>query len=70
MDADKLMVGLTGQSTYRVFPKSETEWFYKVVKATLVFDVDDQGRCQSVTLLQNGRKQVAKRIDEQASQDE
>ena len=70
MDADKLMVGLTGQSTYRVFPKSETEWFYKVVKATLVFDVDDQGRCQSVTLLQNGLKQVAKRIDEQASQDE
>ena len=67
---EKLMVGLTGQSTCRVFPKSETEWFYKVVKATLVFDVDDQGRCQSVTLLQNGLEHVAKRIDEQSSQDE
>ena len=42
----------------------------KVVKATLVFDVDDQGRCQSVTLLQNGLEHVAKRIDEQSSQDE
>ena len=64
------MVGLTGQSTCRVFPKSETEWFYKVVKATLVFDVDDQERCQSVTLLQNGLSQVAKRIDDEQSSKE
>ena len=64
---DKLMVGLTGQSTHRVYPRSETEWFYKVVDATLVFDVDDDGVCQSVMLLQNGLENEAKRIVEPAA---
>jgi len=60
---EKLLVGLTGQSTFRVYPKSETVWYYKVVPAELTFKVDDQGKCQSVELFQNGLRQTAKRIE-------
>ncbi|WP_158545371.1 serine hydrolase [Bremerella cremea] len=59
---NKLLVGLTGQSTFRVFPRSETEWFYKVVDATLTFHLDKNGQCDSVVLFQNGIRQTAKRI--------
>lgn len=59
---DKLMVGIPGQPTLQVFAKSDTEWFYKVVEATITFKVDDQGRCSALDLFQNGVHHVAKRI--------
>ncbi len=57
----KLMIGLTGQPSYQVFPRSETVWFYKVVEATITFNVDKNGKCDSLVLFQNGIKQTAKR---------
>ena len=59
----KLFVGLTGQPAIEVFPRSETEWYYKVVKATLTFDVDSDGKCTAVELFQHGVRQKAKRIE-------
>jgi hypothetical protein len=56
------MVGITKQPTLQVFARSETEWFYKVVDATLKFQLDDGGKCTSLQLLQNGATQTAKRI--------
>ncbi len=63
VEDNKLMVKLTGQETYRVYPKSETEWRYKVVDATLTFDVDKEGKCNGLDLFQNGIHQKAKRIE-------
>ncbi len=60
---DQLLVGLTGQPTFRVYPRSNTEWYYKVVEATLTFHVDESGQCNSVELFQNGVRQTAKRIE-------
>jgi serine-type D-Ala-D-Ala carboxypeptidase/endopeptidase len=57
----KLMIALTGQPSYQVFPRSETVWFYKVVEATITFNVDKNGKCNSLVLFQNGIKQTAKR---------
>jgi D-alanyl-D-alanine-carboxypeptidase/D-alanyl-D-alanine-endopeptidase len=57
----KLMIGLTGQPSYQVFARSETVWFYKVVDATITFNVDRNGKCGSLVLFQNGIKQTAKR---------
>jgi serine-type D-Ala-D-Ala carboxypeptidase/endopeptidase len=57
----KLMIGLTGQPSLQVFPRSETVWFYKVVDATITFKVDKNGKCDSLVLFQNGIKQTAKR---------
>ncbi|MDB5391610.1 MAG: serine hydrolase [Planctomycetaceae bacterium] len=58
---DKLMIGLTGQPSFQVFARSETVWFYKVVAATITFNVDQNGKCDSLVLFQNGIKQLAKR---------
>ncbi len=58
----RLMVGVTGQPTFQVFAKSETEWFYKVVPATLTFKLGDDGKAESLVLFQNGVRQTAKRI--------
>lgn len=62
-DGTKLMVGLTGQPSLPVYPKSETEWEYKAVEATLTFEVDEAGRCTAVELFQNGARQKATRIE-------
>ncbi len=59
---NRLMVGLTGQPTLEVFPRSDTEWFYKVVDATLTFKVNKKGECEAVELFQNGVRQTANRI--------
>ncbi|WP_186767538.1 serine hydrolase [Blastopirellula retiformator] len=61
-EGTKLMVGLTGQTTHPVYPNSETEWRYKVVDATLTFQLDESGKCTAVELLQNGVRQTANRI--------
>lgn len=58
---DKLMIKLTGQSSFQLYPRSETEWFYKVVNATITFNVNKNGTCDSLVLFQNGIKQTAKR---------
>jgi serine-type D-Ala-D-Ala carboxypeptidase/endopeptidase len=55
---------LTGQRKLEVFAESDRKLFYKVVDAELTFDVDQQGAAIQVTLHQNGRDHVAKRLSE------
>ena len=57
----KLMVGVTGQSTQRVYARSETEWYYKVVDASITFKVNEAGECTALVLHQNGLNQTAAR---------
>jgi hypothetical protein len=58
------MVGVTNQPTVEVFPESPTRWSYRIVKATLEFDLPKTGPAKSLVLHQNGAKQTALRIDE------
>ncbi|TWU02530.1 serine hydrolase [Stieleria varia] len=62
VDDDVLRVRLTGQPELPVYPSSETNWEYRAVKATLVFELDDSGKAKSLTLHQNGMKLPAPRI--------
>ncbi len=62
VEDNKLMVGVTNQPTLQVFPRSETEWFYKVVDATLTFKENKDGVFDSLELFQNGVRQTAKRV--------
>ena len=60
---DDLFVQLSGQSTYRVFPESETQFFYKVVDAQLSFETNTSGGpASAVVLHQGGRDQRAPRV--------
>lgn len=51
----------TGQGQFELFPKSDTEFFLKVVSAQLTFSVKE-GKAESLTLFQGGQKIPGKRI--------
>ena len=44
----------TGQPVFDIFPKSENEFYLKVVNAQLTFKKNDEGNVISVTLHQGG----------------
>ncbi|HTS50889.1 MAG TPA: serine hydrolase [Bryobacteraceae bacterium] len=66
-DGDKFYTQLTGQPKIQVFAESDRKFFLKVVDAQLTFEVDPnhaQIPAASVTLHQNGRDTVAKRVSD------
>lgn len=58
-DGKHLFAQATGQANYEIYPKSETEFYYKVVPAQITFDLDKD----MLTLHQNGRHMPCKRIE-------
>ena len=58
-----LMVAITNQPTQEVFPDSPTRWSYRVVDATLEFQLTKTGPAKSLVLHQNGIQQTARRMD-------
>jgi CubicO group peptidase (beta-lactamase class C family) len=55
---------LTGQRKLEVFAETARKFFYKVLDAELTFNMDDQDVATQVTLHQNGRDHIAKRLSE------
>jgi hypothetical protein len=66
-EGGQLYVQLTNQPRTAVFPKSNTEFFAKVVDARITFVTDPQGHANTLILHQGGRDQKAKRIDDAAA---
>lgn len=63
-DGSQLKVQATNQPEFPVFPKSENEFYLKVVQAQLTFKKNDEGTIESVTLHQNGQNMPGKKLDE------
>ena len=63
LEGNQLKTQATGQQTVDIFPKSETEFYLKVVDAQLVFNKNDAGEIDSLTLFQGGQEMTGKRID-------
>lgn len=61
VSAGALLVQLTGQPAFQVFPESETKFFYKAVDAQIVFNKNAQGSVDSLTLYQGGETFMAKK---------
>jgi CubicO group peptidase (beta-lactamase class C family) len=57
-----LMVGITNQVTQEVFPDSPTLWSYHGVDAKLEFKLPKTGSAPSLVLIQNGARQLARRM--------
>ena len=55
-EGDRFMTQLTGQPKFEVFPESETDFFLKVVDATITFVKDDKGKVTHVIINQGGRE--------------
>ncbi len=69
LEGNQLISKLGPQPPVPIFPQSETLFFAKVVDAQIEFPKDDgQGKASQLTLHQNGRDMVAKRLDAAAAQ--
>ncbi len=64
-DGTKLMAQLTGQAYIRIFPESETNFFYKRIDAQITFNVDATGKVQSLMKHQNGLDLTWKKISDE-----
>lgn len=62
-EGDQLKTQATGQPVFDIFPKSENEFYLKVVDAQLVFNKNDAGDIDSVTLFQGGREIKGEKIN-------
>ncbi|MBN2731275.1 MAG: serine hydrolase [Balneolaceae bacterium] len=62
---DQLWVQLSGQPSNRVYAKSTTRFFYKVVPAEIEFYPSKGDSAASLTLFQNGREIVAKKTSDE-----
>ncbi len=58
----RMMAQLTGQQFLALIPKSETDWKYQLVDATLKFELPKSGSSPKVTLLQAGREMPSARL--------
>lgn len=60
-DDARLYAQMTGQRRYRVYPTSETRFYYRVVEATIEFEVVD-GAVRALILRQGGTEQRGTRL--------
>jgi len=60
---DQLFAQLTGQQVAEIYPSSNNEFFYKIVKARLTFVTEGSGPATSLVLHQNGFDKTMPRID-------
>lgn len=58
---ERLFAQLTGQPRFRIYPESETKFFYKVVNAQITFECDATGHVERLVLHQNGKDMRAAR---------
>jgi D-alanyl-D-alanine-carboxypeptidase/D-alanyl-D-alanine-endopeptidase len=63
-DGDRFYSQITGQPKLEVLAEGDRRFFLKAVDAQLTFDTDSQGAATQVTLHQDGRDLVAKRLSE------
>jgi hypothetical protein len=61
LDGTQLMAQLTGQQKFPIFAESAIVFFYRVVDATLEFQVDASGTATGVRLRQGPVNQLAPR---------
>lgn len=62
---NKLFAQLSGQPKFEIFPRSEHEFFWKVVDARIKFIADEKGTISEAILFQNGQELKAKRLPEE-----
>jgi CubicO group peptidase (beta-lactamase class C family) len=53
-DGDRLLASLSGQPAARIFPESESKFFYRAVDAEITFDFGDDGKPSKLVLHQHG----------------
>jgi CubicO group peptidase (beta-lactamase class C family) len=62
-DGDRLFAQLAGQPKFEIFPRSETEFFWKVINARVTFVKDEKGKVTKAVHEQGGSKFDAPRVE-------
>lgn len=62
-EGSQLKAQATGQPAADIYPKSETEFYLKVVAAQITFNKSEAGAVESLTLFQGGQEIVGKRVE-------
>ncbi|GAB4372990.1 MAG: hypothetical protein Kow0042_16640 [Calditrichia bacterium] len=62
LEDQRLFAQVTGQPRFEIFPRSETEFFLKVVKADVVFQKNEEGKVTGLILNQGGQEIFAEKI--------
>ena len=62
-EGDRLFAQLTGQPKFEIFPKSSTEFFWKVVDAQIQFVKNDAGKITKAIHHQGGHTLEAPKIE-------
>ena len=60
----RLYVQATGQGRFRVYPRGESSFFFRVVEAEVHFVRGEDGQVAGLKLLQNGQEMPAKKLPE------
>jgi len=63
-EGDKVFAQLTGQPKFEIFPKSETEFFWKAVEAEVSFMKDDKGAVTKAIHRQGGQTINAPKLED------
>ena len=63
-EGNQLKTQATGQPAFDIFPKTENEFYLKVINAQLVFNKNDADEADSVTLFQGGQEINGKKMEE------
>ena len=58
----QLLAQMTGQPEFKIFAKTKTKFFWKVIHAEIEFVTDEDGKVNNVIFQQAGRKLEAKKI--------
>ncbi|MHC4143732.1 MAG: protein kinase domain-containing protein [Planctomycetota bacterium] len=61
-EEERLFAQVTGQPACEIFPKSETEFFWKIVNAQIEFVKDNEGKVIKAILNQGGKKSEGPKI--------
>ena len=55
-DGSQMIAQATGQGAFEIYPKSDTVFYLKVVEAQVTFNLNEDGKVVSMTLLQGGQE--------------
>jgi hypothetical protein len=62
-EGDRLLARLAGQPQFEIFPRSELEFFWKALPASILFVKDETGRVAGAVHTQEGQKLEVRRIE-------
>lgn len=62
-EGDRLFAEVTGQPRFEIYPRSESEFFWKVVAARITFLKDADGKVRKAVTEQGGQRLEARRVE-------